>query len=191
MAIIIQLVLQQCQKQVARFCGTFYRTLTPLQIGRHDLTRQRWKQKKLPRNEKKNWKLITRQRAARLKQFFWLHLRLPSAASTSMLKLWHAWVKEKNIYEWTNLRYFSRWNWLELTKPRPILLTGSRSANFPRARRLFLNLKQYRNLVHQTIPCKETYFFIDISGAQEQVSKTHSDVNYSVRRKQTQWNEWN
>ena len=81
--------------------------------------------------------------------------------------------------------------WLEPTKPRPILLTGSRSANFPRARGLFLYLKQYLNLVHQTIPCKETYCFIDISGAQEQVSKTHGDVNYSVRRKQTQWNESN
>ena len=81
--------------------------------------------------------------------------------------------------------------WLEPTKPRPILLTGSRSANFPRARRLLLYLKEYLNLVHQTIPCKETYCFIDISGAQEQVSKTHSDVNYSVRRKQTQWNESN
>ena len=148
---------------------------------------------KLPRNEKKNlWKMITRQRATRLKQFFWLHLRLPTASSTSTLKLWDAWVKEKkNIYKWTNLRYFSRWNWLEPTKPRPVLLTGSRSADFPRTSRLFLYLKQYLNPVYQTVPCKETYFFIDISGAQKQVSKTHSDVNYSVRRKQTQWNEWN
>ena len=77
-------------------------------------------------------------------------------------------------------------NFLKPAKPLSILLTGSRPANFPRARRLLLYLKQHLNLVHQTIPCKETYCFIDISGAQEQVSKTHSDVNYSVRRKQTQ-----
>ena len=36
-----------------------------------------------------------------------------------------------------------------------------------------------------------TLFFIGISGAQEQVSKTHRDVNHSVRRKQTQRNESN
>ena len=42
--------------------------------------------------------MITRERATRLKQFSWLHLRLPTASSTSTLKLWDAWVKEKKTF---------------------------------------------------------------------------------------------
>ena len=106
--------------------------------------------------------MITRQRATRLKQFFWLHLRLPTASSTSTLKLWDAWVKEKKyIYKWTNLHYFSPWNWLEPTKPRPVLLTGSRSADFPRTSRPFLYLKQYLNLItKQFLARKHTVLLI-------------------------------
>ena len=94
--------------------------------------------------KKKGWKLITRKRAT----------------SNNVTSDWGQGSKNMRLHFFNSavIANLKMDYWLEPTKPRPILLTGSRSANFPRARRLFFYLKQYLNLLHQTIPCKETYF---------------------------------